>query len=111
MEAGVASDTRKLVSVTLAVTNEDGETETIEAGRTPVLELKRGGEWSGAERGGSLGRRVVVGRRCRQRGLLGATLPSLGGCLRASCVAESSDELEYRVECGFERFGVAFDLR
>lgn len=41
MEAGVASDTRKLVSVTLAVTKEDGETEIVEAGRTPVTQLKQ----------------------------------------------------------------------
>jgi hypothetical protein len=32
------------------------------------------------------------------------------GVFALAAVAESGDQCEYRVECGFERFGVAFDL-
>jgi hypothetical protein len=39
----------------------------------------------------------------------GARFPRKAGALLAA-VAESADQFEYRVECGFERFGVAFDL-
>ena len=32
------------------------------------------------------------------------------GAFELAAVAESGDQFEYRVECGFEWFGVAFDL-
>ena len=44
---------------------------------------------------------VDPGRR-GPRWSLRETLPRSDGCLRGSCVAESSDQFEYRVECGFE---------